>query len=165
VGLPLRILGTDLNREALDLAERGLYRPGAFRETDPGLLARYFNPHGPHFEVKPELRRGVEFAEADVLAGPPLDGLALVSCRNLLIYLKQPLQDRLLASVHASLAPRGLLFLGQDESLGFASIPLYTPVDLRHRIFARRRGGSGDGPQQVRTGLARSVPEDRPAGS
>ncbi len=138
----VRLLGTDLNRAALDVADRGLYRRSGFREMETDMLARYFTEHGHHLEVNPALREMVEFREADVLAGPPVDGLALVSCRNLLIYLKQPLQDRLLASIHSALVPHGLLFLGQAEGLGFASVSLFAPVDFQHRIFRKRGVGS-----------------------
>ncbi len=137
-GREVRIVGTDLNSEALKVAARGIFPRGVFREMEPDLLARYFTGHGPDFEICLSLREVVKFEQGDVFAGPPLARLALVSCRNLLIYLKTHLQDRLLASIHRALLPKGLLFLGEAETLGPGSVPLFTPVDSRHRIYRRR---------------------------
>lgn len=136
---PIRIVGTDLSPEALKVARRGAYRRSAFREMDSSLLPRYFTRKSEElFEVGPALREVVEFEQRDVFAGPPMDGLALVSCRNLLIYLKAPRQDLLLASIHKALLPQGLLFLGPAETLGFASAPLFTAVDLQHCLYRKR---------------------------
>jgi chemotaxis methyl-accepting protein methylase len=61
-----------------------------------------------------------------------------VSCRNLLIYLKTPLQDELVRIFHQALCPDGLLFMGQSESLSFAGSSLFATVDYLHRLFRRR---------------------------
>ncbi len=138
---PVRIVGTDLNPEALDLARAGVYRLTACTEMDPAVRERHLESRGQHVAVRPWLREMVTFEERDVLTGPPaiLDGpLDLVSCRNLLIYLKSPLQDRLIAIFHRALAPEGLLFIGNAESIGVAGNALFAPGDHYHRLFRRR---------------------------
>lgn len=139
---PLRIIGTDLNPEALAMARAGVYRQTSLREMDESLRQRYFSPKGQHFEVGQILRDVVEFEQRDVLTGAPAGhsgGFDLVSCRNLLIYMKSELQDRLVTSFHRALAPQGLLFIGQSESLGLVGNSLFAPVDHYHRLFRRRR--------------------------
>lgn len=135
---PVQVVGTDLNAEALATAQAGIYRHTAFAEMDPALLARHFQPKGQHYEVAPALRALVRFEQHDALAGAPLAPLDLVSCRNLLIYMKGPLQDRLIECCHRALRPRGLLFIGPAESLGAAGDALFSPVDYYHRVFRRR---------------------------
>jgi chemotaxis protein methyltransferase CheR/two-component system CheB/CheR fusion protein len=135
---PVQVVGTDLNPEALAVARAGLYRHTALAEMDPALLARHFRPRGQHHEVAPSLRALVRFEQRDVLAGAPVTPLDLVSCRNLLIYMKGPLQDRLIECCHHALRPRGLLFIGPSESLGAAGDALFSPVDYYHRVFRRR---------------------------
>lgn len=135
---PVRIIGTDLNADALAMASAGIYRLTAFREMEESLRDRYFVPRGHHFEVRPALREMVEFEQRDVLTGPPAVDLDLISCRNFLIYLKSQLQDRLIAAFHQALAPQGLLFIGESESLGIAGNSLFTPDDHYHRVFRRR---------------------------
>ena len=136
---PLAITATDLNGEALTMARAGIYPRTAFKEMDDALRDRYFIPKGEQFEVTPELRACVQFEQRDVLSGTPPGELDLVSCRNLLIYMKSHLQDQLIKCFHQALLPDGLLFLGQYESLSFLGSSLFTPVDQYHRLFARRQ--------------------------
>ena len=138
---PVQIIGTDLNPEALALANVGNYRVTASKEMELSLRERYLITHGQHVEVSPALREMVHFERRDVLAGPPPElgsGLDLVSCRNLLIYMKSTLQDQLITSFHSALRPQGLLFIGQSESLGFIGNSLFAPIDHYHRLFRRR---------------------------
>ncbi len=135
---PLEIIGTDLNPEALALAEAGRYRQTAFRETEPDILGRYFIPHGQHHAVSADIRACVRFEQRDVLTGAPPGEFDLVSCRNLLIYMKSHLQDRLVKDFHHALRAQGLLFIGQSESLSFVGNSLFVAVDHFHRLFRRR---------------------------
>lgn len=134
----VRVVGTDLNAEALAIARAGVYRPAAFREMDPEWRSRYFTRVDGDYAVGSALREVVEFEQQDAFEGPPGGGFALVSCRNLLIYLKRPLQDRLLATFHEALIPRGLLFLGPAESLGFESTSRFTVLDPAHSLYQKR---------------------------
>lgn len=134
----LQITGTDLNPEALALARAGSYRATAMREVEPALRERYFIAHGQHFEVSQTLRDCVKFEQRDVLSGIPAETLDLVSCRNLLIYMKSGLQDRLIKNFQQALRAQGLLFIGQSESLSFLGNSLFAPIDHYHRLFRRR---------------------------
>ncbi len=134
----ITITGTDLNPEALQIAQDGVYRAAAFKEMPAALRERYFEAKGAAFGVRPALRASVHFERRDVLTGAPRGDLDLVSCRNLLIYMKSPLQDQLIKSFHQALAPKGLLFIGQSESLSFIGNSLFSPIDHYHRLFRRR---------------------------
>jgi chemotaxis methyl-accepting protein methylase len=135
----VQIIGTDLNPEALEMARAGLYRQTAFKEMDESLRDRYFIARGQHFELCQDVRTMVSFEQRDVLTGaPPGEPLDLVSCRNLLIYMKSNLQDQLIKSFHQALRPQGLLFIGQSESLSFMGNSLFTAIDHYHRLFRRR---------------------------
>ena len=136
----VQIIGMDLNPEALEMARAGIYRQTAFKEMEEGLRDRYFIARGQHFEIGQEMRTMVSFEQRDVLTGaPPGDPLDLVSCRNLLIYMKSNLQDQLIKSFHQALRPLGLLFIGQSESLSFMGNSLFTAIDHYHRLFRRRQ--------------------------
>lgn len=135
---PLKIVASDLNPEALELARNGLYRQTAFKEMPLALRERWFIARGQHFEVRQELKEAVLFEQLDLLNGPVPGGLDLISCRNLLIYMKSCLQDKLVKSFHKALKPRGLLFLGQYESLSFVGNALFVPLDQHNRLYYRR---------------------------
>jgi len=136
---PVSIIGTDLSPEALAMAREGVYRQAAFREMDAALRERYFIARGQDFQAGPALQACVRFEQGDVLHGEPPGNLDLVSCRNLLIYLKRDLQDRLMRAFHRALRPQGLLFIGPSESLSFVGDSLFLPFDHYHRVYRRRR--------------------------
>jgi len=134
---PIQIIGTDLNQEALELARAGLYRKTAFKEMPLSLRDKYFTAHGQHWQVKPDLAACVTFNQRDVLSMKLSVPLDLISCRNLLIYMKSPLQDQLIQCFHAALRTQGLLFIGQSESLSVVGNALFVPINHYHRLFRR----------------------------
>ena len=72
----------------------------------------------------------------NVLGDPPFSKLDLLSCRNLLIYLENVAQQRLLRLFHHALNPAGLLFLGPSESVEEGR-ELYTALDRKWKLFRR----------------------------
>jgi two-component system CheB/CheR fusion protein len=61
-----------------------------------------------------------------------------ISCRNMLIYLGNQLQERAMPIFHYALKPGGFLFLGASESIGSPSTDLFEPTDKKHKIFVKR---------------------------
>jgi chemotaxis methyl-accepting protein methylase len=105
---------------------------------DAPLIERHFTPKGQHYQINPDMQACVRFEQRDVLTGPPPALFDLISCRNLLIYMKSRLQDTLIKHFHQGLRPHGLLFIGPSESLSFLGNSLFAPVDHYHRLFRRR---------------------------
>ena len=77
------------------------------------------------------------FSAHSVIRDPPFSRLDLISCRNLLIYLKPGLQAQIIPLFHYALRPSGYLFLGSSENVSRHS-ELFTPLDRKSRIFRRR---------------------------
>lgn len=134
----VRIVGTDLSGEALAVARSGVYRRTALATTEPDIVSKYFSVKGEDVVISETLRSMVRFDHADVLRVTDAGPCDLISCRNLLIYLKADCQDRLLLNFHRALEPGGLLFIGQSESLGITGGGLFTPIDQHHRVYAKR---------------------------
>jgi two-component system CheB/CheR fusion protein len=78
---------------------------------------RFFERIDQGFRISKALRQAVIFGEQDISRGMPFPRIDLVSCRNLLIYLKPDLQqvvlDLFAYSLHQS---NGYLFLGKAET-------------------------------------------------
>jgi chemotaxis methyl-accepting protein methylase len=133
----VRILGTDIDRESLAAAQRGVYAESAFADTPAELRARYFTP-GPAASVLPELRAMVTFERRDLLREmPPPGAWHLIACRNVVIYFDRESQEDLFVRFHDALAPGGVLFLGKVETLLGPVRSLVAPVVQRDRIFRR----------------------------
>ncbi len=72
-----------------------------------------------------------------MIQDPPFSKVDVISCRNLLIYMKSELQEKLLPIFHYALKPDGLLFLGPSETVG-SSEHLFETLDKRWKIFRRK---------------------------
>jgi two-component system CheB/CheR fusion protein len=80
-----------------------------------GRLARFFSKEDHGYRILPELRAAVVFTVQDVLADPPFSRLDLVSCRNLLIYLRPEAQAKVISLFHFALREGGVLLLGSSR--------------------------------------------------
>ncbi|MBU6270562.1 MAG: PAS domain-containing protein [Betaproteobacteria bacterium] len=134
---PVQIFATDLSEDAIVRARRGLFPAAITREVSPARLQRHFTRAGDGWRIGKPVRESVVFATHDLLADPPFTRLDLISCRNLMIYLTLPLQERVLPLFHYGLRPGGVLLLGSSESVGRGA-ELFDPIDARLRLFRRR---------------------------
>jgi two-component system CheB/CheR fusion protein len=132
-----QIFGTDLSEAALKKARAGLYLENIAQHVSPERLRRFFTKVDGRYQISKALREMCVFARHDLTRDPPFSRMDLVSCRNVMIYLKPRLQERVFATVHYALTPAGFLVLGPAESTGEAS-PLFAPLDETHRIYTRK---------------------------
>jgi chemotaxis protein methyltransferase CheR len=131
------ILGTDIDRESLVAAGRGLYDDDAFTDTPGELRAAYFSSTLPAM-VRSDIRSLVRFERRDLIRGAMPANLHLIACRNVIIYFDRATQEELFVRFHDALEPGGFLVLGKVETLLGATRSLFEPVDARERIFRRR---------------------------
>jgi len=147
-GIPVKMFATDLDRRALDIASRGIY-PAAIADSLPrGFLKKYFTPHGANFQIIRPIRERIVFARHNLLKDPPFLRLDLATCRNVLIYLQPPAQERALGLLHLALRVEGALMLGRSEALG-ALQPDFTPVDAKRHIFFKNSNSSARRPDAL----------------
>src|SRR5262249_58973130 len=81
------------------------------------------------------------FARHNVLTEPPFSRIDLVSCRNLLIYLGQEMQQRVIPILHYALQPKGFLWLGNSETIG-SFRDLFEPETMKHKIYRKKAQGA-----------------------
>ncbi len=114
----VRILATDINASVLERAQAATYRPHEVnRGMSPELLARYFDPVGPDFRLKPEIREMVKFAELNLLdAWTTIGPQDIVFIRNVLIYFDVETKRQLLGRIRKLLEVDGYLVLGGAET-------------------------------------------------
>ncbi len=114
----LQVFASDVDPDAVASAREGLYSETIEADVSPARLARFFTREGHGYRVSPELRGSVIFTVQDVLADPPFSRLDLVSCRNLLIYLRPEAQAKVISLFHFALREGGVLLLGSSETVG-----------------------------------------------
>ena len=132
----VQIFGTDLDDRAITTARVGRYR-APIAGLSPERTDRWFIVEGEDRCVVAEIREMCVFSVHSLIKHPPFSKIDLISCRNLLIYLDAPMQDRVMRTFHYGLKPNGSLFLGSSESVTRAT-KLFGVTDKKHRIFGRR---------------------------
>ena len=132
----LQIFATDLDRDAIDRARQGLFLENIAADVSPERLKRFFTQEERGYRVRKEIREMVIFAPQNLIMDPPFTRLDILCCRNLLIYLAQEVQRKLIPVFHYSLNPGGILFLGSAETIGNAS-DLFLPLAGTSRLYRR----------------------------
>lgn len=135
--IAIKVFGTDTAEHHLSEARKATF-PGSMVESLPtGRIERFFDKlDDEYYRVKPAVRDKVIFAPQNVLKDPPYSRMDLVSCRNLLIYLTPPAQEKVLSLAHFALRQGGYLFLGNAETVGQRD-HLFECVSKRWRIYRR----------------------------
>jgi chemotaxis protein methyltransferase CheR len=140
----ITLLATDINLEALEIAQRGYYREWSLRETPPWVRDRYFRSRrGETFELEPRIREMVTFAPLNLAEDgyPSLvtntGAMDLIFCRNVLMYFGHEAQRECVARLQRALVTGGWLVLSPVEASAELLRPLI-PVELPGAIFHRK---------------------------
>jgi two-component system CheB/CheR fusion protein len=137
----VQIFATDIDERAIALAREGLYTANDVADVSPERLARFFTQESGNYRVRREVREMVMFAVHNVIKDPPFSHIDLITCRNLLIYLNQGAQERVLSTFHFALNPGGYLFVGTSESMD-GSADLFATVSSEQHVFQSRQTGA-----------------------
>jgi chemotaxis protein methyltransferase CheR len=138
----LEFIASDFSRPALTQAREGRY---GINEVNRGLPAKklmtWFSQQGLVWQVKPELRRMIDFREINLIGlWPELPRFDIVLLRNVMIYFSADTRRLLLSRLRAQLAGDGFLMLGAAETLdktgdfvsaGPGHRPCYQPAPRR----------------------------------
>jgi chemotaxis protein methyltransferase CheR len=144
----VRIYATDINEAVLERAKQGVFpldkmqeytqnyiRAGGTRSFSEYYLARY---DGARFSR--ELVDGVVFAQHNLASDAAFNEFQVISCRNVLIYFAQPLQQHVHGLFYESLATFGVLALGQKETIRFSPFEgSFEELDPEERLYKKVR--------------------------
>ena len=140
------IYATDINPEALKVAEAGIYDLDRIAQFSVNYLAAggkstlsdyYSADYGRAIFAK-RLKEKVVFADHSLSTDSVFSETHFVSCRNVLIYFNNDLQNRAIGLFHNSLVRRGFLGLGAKESLRTTAYAKQFEELVQHeRIYQR----------------------------
>jgi two-component system, chemotaxis family, CheB/CheR fusion protein len=136
----VQIIATDIDEQMLQIAREGSYPASALADLPGPLRERWTVPHGDRFSIAVQIRDLIRFSNHSVVKDPPFSRIDLVSCRNLLIYFDDRLQQTVMPILHYAIRPGGFLFLGPSESIGRFDT-LFPAIDQHARIFERSLAG------------------------
>ncbi|MBC9033816.1 PAS domain S-box protein [Sphingomonas sp. JC676] len=135
LSLDVQIFGTDVDDQAIEHARAGRYQRTTGLSAE--RLRRWFYEEEGAFVPIRQIRGMCIFSVHNVTKDPPFSRLDLISCRNLMIYMDNDLQDRILRTFHYALKADGLLFLGLSEGVS-RHTKLFTLQDKAAHIFRRQ---------------------------
>lgn len=133
----IQLFATDINTDAIHTARTGAYPETALAEVNDDIIKKYFTVQNGMYHVDKKLKDMILFARQDLTQDPPFVRLDMVCCRNLLIYFKPELQEKVMKIFHYSLRENGILFLGKSESVGKCS-NLFSETDRKNKIYQKR---------------------------
>lgn len=125
-GWKVRLIASDLSTSILKKAQMGIFNQ---TEINRGLpmqpLLKYFTKQGLNWQIKEEIRGGIEFQEVNLIERwpPTLPTMDIVFLRNVLIYFDPATKTSVLKRAKQLMRPDGYLFLGGAETTMNLEVP------------------------------------------
>lgn len=113
----VEILATDIGRQALAVAERGVYSGRSIASVNEKQLATHFQAAESAQQVRPRLRKMVNFVQMNLNNSVYVGKMDVIFCMNVLIYFSEERRRELVQHFYSALEPGGYLFLGHSESI------------------------------------------------
>jgi chemotaxis protein methyltransferase CheR len=113
----VEILATDIGRQALKHAERGVYSGRSISSVSERQLASHFTAVDAGSQIKPRIRKIVNFVQMNLASPVYVGKMDLIFCMNVLIYFSEERRRALVQRFYDALEPGGYLFLGHSESI------------------------------------------------
>jgi len=131
--IKIEILGTDVDKEALDRATKGIYSERALRVTSDWYRSRYFTRINGKFMIDDSLKDIARFEYFNLMEKPyprPSCGnWDIIFCRNVVIYFSRESVCHVVSGFHNVLEDNGYLFMGHSETLDGISCD-FSPVEI-----------------------------------
>lgn len=117
----ISILGTDINRNALNRAKEAVYKERTVSYLPEGYLDKYFRKIGANYILNDNVKKLVEF-ECHNLAKvsfvlEKMQNLDIIFCRNVFIYFDSQAIRKVIEKFYECLNKDGYLFIGHAETL------------------------------------------------
>ncbi len=134
----VQIFGTDLSETAVHQARAAVYKESIETDVSATRLRRFFHKVDGGYQISKTIRDLCIFSTQNIFSDPPFSRMDLVSCRNVMIYLSQALQKRVIPIFHYALNPTGFLMIGSTEGLLGVGSELFEMSDKKHKIYRKR---------------------------
>jgi len=138
---------TDMNTDALDQAEKGLYHTLKLTEYEHNYkkykthksLKNYYTVNEKFGKMDPMLIRHVKFFKNNLISDTNPNKYDIIFCRNVMIYFDALAKKLVLDKLYDNLNEGGLLIIGYFDAL----VPIldkdkFEHFDLDHKIFRKK---------------------------
>jgi len=138
------ILATDICGQSLAKARSGIFGSWSFRQFDPSLKEKYFQPHPQGWKINPSLQTMVFFQSSNLVADefPQVGGLIseidIILCRNVFIYFDSHAINLVIRKFAQTLIPQGYLITGHAELQG-QNLDSLQPISFPESVIYQRQ--------------------------
>ncbi len=112
-----KIIATDIDKNMLDYARRGIYKEDEINEVPSYYLSKYFEKFGDEYRIKNSIKSDVMFRKHDLILDEFPIGLDFILCRNVIIYFKKEEKMKIHSRFYDSLNNEGVVFIGATENI------------------------------------------------
>lgn len=139
-----KIYATDINMGNIGKAASGIiplnrmkdYTSNYIQAGGTSEFSNYYTARYDNAIISKELRKNIIFSQHNLVTDSGFNEFQLICCRNVLIYFKSSLQNRVIRLFYNSLSSLGYLALGSKESLLFSDcINKFDVINRNERIF------------------------------
>ena len=116
----VQIFGTDINEASIETARAALYSAASVENVPDAYVAKAFVQNAGSFNIRKDIRSMCVFARHNLMTHAPFLGMDLISCRNMLIYLRKEAQEHVMGVLHYAVRPDGYILLGRAEAASTA---------------------------------------------
>ncbi len=113
----IKILATDIDDEAMNKAQLGLYNEKSLENLPRGFKEKYFTKIQNSYKISDDIKKCVEFKKMDLLKDRFQSNIDLITCRNVMIYFTEEAKELLYSKFYNSLNDDGVLFVGSTEQI------------------------------------------------
>lgn len=120
------LLATDISRDVLDFARRGVYQREDIKKLPDSWKHAYFqSKDAAHVQVSESIRQQVLFRPFNLMtpALPFKRPFHVIFCRNVMIYFDSAVRRQLVRRFYDFLVPGGYLFVGHSETVERQTVP------------------------------------------
>ncbi|MHA2038110.1 MAG: CheR family methyltransferase [Promethearchaeota archaeon] len=136
-----KIFASDIDTNALKIANDGIYGEYAVHEMPVHYLNTYFSKKitelGPKYTVNNDIRNKVEFIQEDIIRGHKTKNVYdAIFCRNFFIYINHNARENLLRNLDKRIHEGGLLVLGGSENIPRKN-SVFNTISIRDHFYIK----------------------------
>lgn len=130
-----KIVATDIDHRVIEAAHEARYTERHVKPLPPEIRRKYFFQEGANcYVLQPEIKQMVKFKQANLLEEGE-EECHLILCRNLFIYLKTDIQEKILNRFAKALPAGGFLIIGSAEYI--SNLVPFGLEKVKHAIYRR----------------------------
>lgn len=134
----INVYGTDIDKECIQKAKLGEYRPESLKKVSEQRIKKYFHFTGNSYRIDDSVKLITRFMYHNMVLDRPIVHVDMIVCRNVLIYFTRKLQEEIFQKFYQALNRDGYLILGNTENLWGETQNLFKPLNIRERIYQKK---------------------------